>query len=346
MMDASTERLGPVRRYTSSPWGSWRSQPWLRLAWADPASTDERPPALLEGAGPVSTPLASLAAPEGARLASAFDLASLVERPRVGDLLPIERAPATFESTGLSLASDGFGVLWTPPPKVVKDWRCRRRPVTISRVGGEVRSFPLLRCDGSIEPGALERLSVLMRPPDAIVPDGELPEEPDASARAGEWLPQVRIAQPRLVWLRQSVADAFPFTPIYIHSGYRPPYDERSKRPGTHASLHGMGRAVDIQVVGVSAATLLEVCRKLDDVGCGYYPNSTFVHVDVRKPGTGHALWIDVSGPGEPARYVDSWPGVVEKGSTAWAPGTRASDPSGEPGRVLPPGMGGAQAPP
>jgi hypothetical protein len=44
------------------------------------------------------------------------------------------------------------------------------------------------------------------------------------------------------------------------------------------------------------------------DTGCGYYPNSSFVHVDVRQPGTGHVAWIDASGPGEPPHYVASWP--------------------------------------
>lgn len=75
---------------------------------------------------------------------------------------------------------------------------------------------------------------------------------------------------------------------------------------------------MDISLTGVSNVTLLEVCRKLEDVGCGFYPNSKFVHIDVRRPGMGHAFWIDASGPGEPSRYVDSWPGVVQSGGMAW----------------------------
>ena len=62
---------------------------------------------------------------------------------------------------------------------------------------------------------------------------------------------------------------------------------------------------------------LFKLCRKLIDVGCGYYPNSKFVHMDVR-PGTGHPFWIDASGPGEPSKYVDSWPGIIERGGLAW----------------------------
>jgi hypothetical protein len=80
---------------------------------------------------------------------------------------------------------------------------------------------------------------------------------------------------------------------------------------------------MDISVMGVPNAALFELCRTLDDVGCGFYPNSKFVHLDVRRPGTGHAFWIDASGPGEPSRYVDSWPGVVEGGALVWDPGAR-----------------------
>jgi hypothetical protein len=72
--------------------------------------------------------------------------------------------------------------------------------------------------------------------------------------------------------------------------------------------------------MGVPTAALFQVCQKLADVGCGYYPNNKFVHVDVRRPGSGHPFWIDVSGPGEPSRYVDSWPGVIEGGGLVWDP--------------------------
>ena len=34
----------------------------------------------------------------------------------------------------------------------------------------------------------------------------------------------------------------------------------------------------------------------------GYYPNSSFVHLDVRKSAS--AFWIDYSGPGENAQYA------------------------------------------
>jgi hypothetical protein len=48
--------------------------------------------------------------------------------------------------------------------------------------------------------------------------------------------------------------------------------------------------------------------KTLGDTGCGFYPNSSFVHIDVRDAGAGHVTWIDASGPGETPRYVPTWP--------------------------------------
>ena len=71
--------------------------------------------------------------------------------------------------------------------------------------------------------------------------------------------------------------------------------------------------------MGVPNRDLFLFCRKLRDVGCGYYPYTNFVHVDVRAYGSGHPMWIDASPPGMPPHYVDSWPGVVESGALQWA---------------------------
>src|SRR5262249_40692880 len=43
-----------------------------------------------------------------------------------------------------------------------------------------------------------------------------------------------------------------------------------------------------------------DYCRSLTATGCGYYPRSTFVHVDVREP---YAQWVDWSAPGQRPRY-------------------------------------------
>jgi hypothetical protein len=124
----------------------------------------------------------------------------------------------------------------------------------------------------------------------------------------------------------QRLADAFPWRIIYVISGYRHDPSGALPKPGTHHSMHSEARAMDVYVMGIPNATLFEVCHKLDDVGCGYYPHNKFVHVDVRRPGSGHPFWVDVSLPGEPSRYVDSWPGVVESGGLVWDAAAQRAD--------------------
>lgn len=373
--DAATERLGPLRRYTLGRFGAWRKRPWRELRWGLGDVTDAATPSaphdlssnvlgsndwitndwitnhggtngLDGGAGRrqgVAEPAGLTLQVDPLAAARPWLSASLDDLGPLGALGPVGQGG--LATTGPSLASNGLDALFRPPPKPIRDWRCRRRAVTFMRFGGETESFPLLRCDGSIAPEALDRLSILLRPPDAPDPGDLLPDEPDPSAGAGEWLPHVRVVQPRLVWLLQSIADAYPWKPIHVFSGYRPASPEKKSHAGSHASLHAMGRAVDIKVLGVPNATLFQLCRKLDDVGCGYYPNGPFVHVDVRKGGTGRAFWVDVSLPGEPSRFVDSWPGVVDGGALVWMAGSHAQSERA-PASVSPPGMGGAQVAP
>jgi hypothetical protein len=79
-------------------------------------------------------------------------------------------------------------------------------------------------------------------------------------------------------------------------------------RPASVGSLHALGRAMDFRLEGVDNLKLAEFCKTIPDTGCGYYPNSSFVHMDVREAGSGHTAWIDASGPGEAPRYVSQWP--------------------------------------
>jgi hypothetical protein len=72
--------------------------------------------------------------------------------------------------------------------------------------------------------------------------------------------------------------------------------------------MHASGRAMDFRLEGTKNEDVVAFCKTLEDTGCGYYPNSSFVHVDVRNEGAGHVSWIDASGPGETPRYVPSWP--------------------------------------
>jgi hypothetical protein len=65
-------------------------------------------------------------------------------------------------------------------------------------------------------------------------------------------------------------------------------------------SRHVGGNAVDIRVRGVPHRALWDFCRSLSNTGCGMYPRSSFVHVDVRSH---PRQWVDWSGPGERPRY-------------------------------------------
>jgi hypothetical protein len=250
-----------------------------------------------------------------------------------------------IKTPGAIFASNGFDALWSlPPVKPVPDWRCRRRPVHVMRYGGESDTFLLVRCDGSVAAQAFDRLTLMARETGAPRPGDLLPDDPDPEAMTrGEWSPGVRLVHPRLLWAMQRVADAFPWRTLYVFSGYRHDPSGVRPKPGTHHSMHSEARAVDVYVTGIPNAALFQVCHKLADVGCGFYPNNKFVHLDVRRPGSGHPFWVDVSAPGEPSRYVDAWPGVVEGGALigeaapqhgdASGPGTEASCTTRRPGR-------------
>jgi hypothetical protein len=176
------------------------------------------------------------------------------------------------------------------------------RPVSVVRYdGAEWVRQPLIDCSGAIAPDALDRLSVLARPPATPEPEFPLPLEPDEDAPRGEWLPKVKLLHPRVIWAVEKIAEAFPNRSIFIMSGYR---------RDAHGSYHQKGRALDLYVAGVDNADLFRFCRTLNDVGCGFYPNNKFVHVDVRPFGTHRVAWVDISEPGQPSEYVTSWPGV------------------------------------
>jgi len=203
------------------------------------------------------------------------------------------------EPEALSVSMRGPCPQWRAPP-----------PVSLARYdGGERVSLPLLDCDGGVAPDAIDVVSVLSRAPGVARPELPLPFEPSADAGPGEWLPNVKLADPRLIWALAQVAAAFPHRTLYIMSGYR---------QNGHSN-HSKGKALDLFVQGVPNEQLFGLCRSLRDVGCGFYPNNKFVHIDVRSYGTDRVLWVDDSAPGTPSHYVDGWEGVVEPGR-AWIP--------------------------
>ena len=70
-----------------------------------------------------------------------------------------------------------------------------------------------------------------------------------------------------------------------------------------------MGQALDFRVSNVSNKELYAFIKTLPGTGTGYYPNSVFVHLDVRDRSY---TWTDVSKPGEAARYIEPGEGVSE----------------------------------
>lgn len=227
---------------------------------------------------------------------------------------PLSLALPAFEDPLLSALSTSIA-LPSPPPLALPldDGRpCARwnRPpkVRVMRYAGESEYLSLLDCDGAVPADVLDRLSSLARAPDAPRPSLPLPHEPSPLAHNGEWTPGLHLLHPRLIWALSQIGAAFPGRAIVIMSGYR---------PDAHTSLHRLGRALDIHVEGISHEVLYGVCHSLRDVGCGFYPNGKFVHVDVRPFGTGHVEWVDLSRPGEPSEYADGWPGLIEPGR-AW----------------------------
>lgn len=256
--------------------------------------------------------------PYGWRLGDGFRLSWSGERQ-------LEPAGASFPSS-LSLELPSFHdpllsalstslALPAPPPDVVPldDGRpcapwARAPKVRVMRYVGESEHLSLLDCEGAVPADVLDRLSSLARAPDAPRPSLPLSHEPSPLAQNGEWTPGLHLLHPRLIWALSRIGAAFPGHAIVIMSGYR---------PDAHTSLHRVGRALDIYVQGVPHEILYGVCHSLRDVGCGFYPNGKFVHVDVRPFGTGHVEWVDLSRPGEPSKYADGWPGLIEPGR-AW----------------------------
>lgn len=233
---------------------------------------------------------------------------------------PALRGPASQELVQLDFSHADVMPDWSlgvapPEPeffgvrqqKYCPHWQMPRAVSVVRYDGAEFARLPLVDCRGAIAPDAIDRLSVLARPPATPKPDFPLPLEPDEGAPPGEWLPKVKLLHPRLIWAVQQIALAFPNRSIFIMSGYR---------PDSHGSYHQRGRALDLFVTGVENADLFRYCHTLNDVGCGYYPNNKFVHVDVRPFGTHRVAWVDVSAPGTPSEYVTSWPGIELSGTS------------------------------
>lgn len=97
---------------------------------------------------------------------------------------------------------------------------------------------------------------------------------------------------PRLLRLLVNVSDTFGGRPIRVVSGFRTTSFFRDSR-------HKHSQAIDFSIQGVPNEVVRDYLRSLGKVGVGYYPNSSFVHLDVRENA---AYWVDYAGPGEAPR--------------------------------------------
>lgn len=72
--------------------------------------------------------------------------------------------------------------------------------------------------------------------------------------------------------------------PLHVLSGYRSPKTNamlgRKSRGVASNSFHMYGQAVDLRLPGYSTRKLRNVAKSLNAGGVGYYPRSSFVHVD------------------------------------------------------------------
>lgn len=190
-----------------------------------------------------------------------------------------------------------------PDPKQPPKPPCFKEPVAVTR-GIEEDRFSLTMCDGSAAPDAVDHLSILARPGGILRPAA--PFALLAKVPGPDTAPGIKRVDARLLDRLQHVVDHYTHgtvvPKVHVISGYR---------PTSAGSFHATARAIDFRMDGVSNEELVAFCRSLPDTGCGYYPNSSFIHMDVRDAGTGHVTWIDASGPGESPRYVAAWPPPV-----------------------------------
>lgn len=122
---------------------------------------------------------------------------------------------------------------------------------------------------GKVAPGAIESISKLF---------GATGSRPRVDAR--------------LIALLADVSEHFGGRPVRVVSGWRDhSYFEDSR--------HKHSQAVDFSIPGVANTVLRDYVRRFRNCGVGFYPNSSFVHLDVRESA---AYWVDYAGPGEAPR--------------------------------------------
>ena len=125
--------------------------------------------------------------------------------------------------------------------------------------------------------------------------------DPKSRARLARFLrdregDEVKRPHTRLLRVLAYLADHFNGRTIVVVSAYR-----SEKNGNNGSSRHSSGEAIDIRIEGVPNEVLRDYCLTLSKVGVGYYPRSSFIHVDIRSEAV---YWVDWSRPGEPPLYL------------------------------------------
>jgi uncharacterized protein YcbK (DUF882 family) len=100
---------------------------------------------------------------------------------------------------------------------------------------------------------------------------------------------QVHPMHPRLLDLLYAIRDLLGTTrPFHVISGFRSPETNRllhrlDPSGVSGRSLHLVGQAVDIRVLDRPLVRVRDAALALGAGGVGYYPQSSFVHVDIGK---------------------------------------------------------------
>jgi len=152
------------------------------------------------------------------------------------------------------------------------------------------------------QPGALDLVAYRSRFRGRVIENGELSPVARRAicALLGAEGPHPPVPE-RLLRLLVRVSDTFGGREIRIVSGYRTTSFFADSR-------HKLSAAIDFSISGVPNHVLRQYLLLFDNVGVGYYPNSSFVHLDVRNDAT---QWVDYAGPGEAPRSTPLAPKVA-----------------------------------
>lgn len=215
--------------------------------------------------------------------------------------LPRARFEARQRVRLASFAADLEGVYPLPTGKPATEAQIKRARKQRIKPGELVLSYPkagrqlrvqLYREDGRMDRRAYMELSRLLYSPT------------ESHLGADPWV----AYHPRLFAMLYFVGQHFD-RPVEVVSAFR------VREPGSRrSSNHNKGRAVDIVVRDVSRRKLLHYLDgSFRKAGVGWYPRSTFLHLDVRQA---NYYWTDFSGPGQRQRNRERKPGKKARPGT------------------------------